>query len=49
MKPALELPVAPQLDEDNLVQKQADEVEGLRHVCRFFRCVGHGVCVVSTE
>lgn len=43
MKSALEFAITPQLDEDNLIEKQPHEVEGLGHMRCFLSCVGHGV------
>lgn len=38
----LELSVAPELDEDDLVEQEADEIEGLRDVGGLVSGVGHG-------
>lgn len=38
---ALELAVAPELDEDDLVEQEADQVEGLRDVGGLVSGVGH--------
>lgn len=39
---ALELTVAPELDEDDLVEQEADQIEGLRDVGGLVSGVGHG-------
>lgn len=41
VKSPLELAVAPELDEDDLVEQQADQVEGLRDVGGLVSSVGH--------
>jgi len=42
VKLALELPVAPELDKNHLVEQQPDEVEGLGDVAGFFSTgIGH--------
>lgn len=38
----LELSVAPELDEDDLVEQEADQIEGLRDVGGLVSGVGHG-------
>lgn len=38
----LELAVAPELDEDDLVEQEADQIEGLRDVGGLVSGVGHG-------
>lgn len=42
VKSPLELSVAPELDEDDLVEQEADEIEGLRDVGGLVSGVGHG-------
>lgn len=41
VEPPLELAVAPKLDEDDLIEQEADQIEGLRDVGGLVSGVGH--------